>query len=142
MAKAAFRTEDTAMIELFREFFWLIFPILGMGIAFVAVFGEFSRQKRALEVLRVYAEKGTEPPASVLAVLSRASSDKKRNPKASFAFFLVLALGFIFVAGWFNSNMGAWPLVLGFGIAAFVMAALAASNLVQTLSGSNNSNDG
>jgi hypothetical protein len=129
------------MIELFREFFWLIFPILGMGIAFVAVFGEFGRQKRALEVLRVYAEKGVEPPASVLAVLSRASSDKKRNPMASFMFFLVMAIGFGGVAWWFNQTAGGWPFVLGFGIAAFVMAALAASNLVSGLSGSSASND-
>jgi hypothetical protein len=122
------------MIELFREFFWLIFPILGMGIAFLAVAGEFGRQKRALEVLRTYAEKGVEPPASVLAVLSRASSDKPKNPKASFAFFTIMALGFIFVAGWFNGTVGAWPFVLGFAIASFVMAALAISNLVQALS--------
>lgn len=127
------------MVELFREFFWLIFPVLGMGIAFVAVFGEFSRQKRALEVLRVYAEKGAEPPASVLAVLSRASSDdKKRNPMAGFAFFLIMALGFGGVAWWFNNGVGAWPFVLGFSIAGFVMAALAVSNLVQSMSHSTN----
>ena len=124
------------MVELFREFFWLIFPILGTGIAFVAVFGEFARQRRALDVLRVYAEKGTEPPASVLSVLSRASAEsKKRNPLASFVFFLVMALGFTFTAGWFNSSPGAWPFVLGFGITAFVMAALAASNLVLVFTG-------
>lgn len=129
------------MVELFREFFWLIFPILGMGIAFVAVFGEFARQRRALEVLRVYAEKGTEPPPSVLAVLSRASAEsKKRNPLASFAFFLIMALGFAFTAGWFNSAPGAWLFVLGFGITAFVMAALAASNLVQVFTGPRTSN--
>ena len=100
------------MIELFREFFWLIFPILGMGIAFMAVAGEFGRQKKALEVLRTYAEKGVEPPANVLAVLSRASSENKKNPKASFAFFTIMALGFIFVAGWFNGTGGSWPFVL------------------------------
>jgi hypothetical protein len=122
------------MIELFREFFWLIFPILGMGIAFMAVAGEFGRQKKALDVLRTYAEKGTEPPASVLAVLSRASSEKKKNPWASFVFFLVMAIGFIFTAGWFNGNGGSWPFILGFAITSFVMAALALSNLVQALS--------
>jgi hypothetical protein len=122
------------MIELFREFFWLIFPVLGMGIAFMAVAGEFGRQKRALDVLRTYAEKGVEPPPSVLAVLSRASSEKKKNPKASFAFFAVMAIGFIFTAGWFDSNGGSWPFVLGFAITSFVMAALALSNLVQALS--------
>ncbi|HTT96819.1 MAG TPA: hypothetical protein VMF58_02130 [Rhizomicrobium sp.] len=129
------------MIELFREFFWLIFPILGMGIAFMAVAGEFGRQKKALDVLRTYAEKGTEPPASVLAVLSRASSEKKKNPWASFVFFTVMAIGFIFTAGWFSSTGGGWPFVLGFAITSFVMAALALSNLVQALSRSS-TNDG
>lgn len=128
------------MIELFREFFWLIFPVLGMGIAFMAVAGEFGRQKKALDVLRTYAEKGTEPPPAVLAVLSRASSEKEKNPKASFAFFTIMALGFIFTAGWFYGTGGAWPFVLGFAITSFVMAALAVSNLVQSFSRNNSAN--
>ena len=122
------------MIELFREFFWLIFPVLGMGIAFMAVAGEFGRQKKALDVLRTYAEKGTEPPPAVLAVLSRASSEQKKNPMASFAFFLIMAAGFGGVTWWFYGAAHAWPFVLGFGIAAFVMVALSVSNLVQALS--------
>jgi predicted lysophospholipase L1 biosynthesis ABC-type transport system permease subunit len=130
------------MIELFREFFWLIFPILGMGIAFLAVAGEFGRQRKALDVLRVYAEKGVEPPASVLAVLSRASSEKKKNPMAGFVFFLVLALGFGAVAWWMGHNVGGWPFLLGFGIAAFVMVAIAASNLVSALSQNSSANGG
>jgi hypothetical protein len=131
------------MIELFREFFWLIFPILGMGIAFLAVAGEFGRQRKALDVLRVYAEKGVEPPASVLAVLSRASSDKKKNPMAGFAFFTVMALGFAGVAVLCAYVMGdAWPFILGFGIAAFVMVAIAVSNLVSALSSNSSANGG
>ena len=130
------------MIELFREFFWLIFPILGMGIAFMAVAGEFGRQKRALEVLRVYAEKGTEPPASVLAVLSRASSEKKRNPMAGFALFAVLAIGFGGVTLWFAYMGFGWPFELGFGIASFVMVAIAAANLVSALSKNSSANGG
>ena len=130
------------MIELFREFFWLIFPILGMGIAFLAVAGEFGRQKKALEVLRTYAEKGVEPPPSVLAVLSRASSEKKKNPMASFVFFLVLALGFGVVAWWLGHGNEGWPFLLGFGIASFVMVAIAASNLVSALSKNSSTNGG
>ncbi len=130
------------MIELFREFFWLIFPIMGMGIAFLAVAGEFGRQKRALEVLRVYAEKGTEPPASVLAVLSRASSEQKKNPMAGFALFAVLAIGFGAVVFWFAYMGFAWPFELGFGIASFVMVAIAAANLVSALSKNSSANGG
>jgi hypothetical protein len=130
------------MIELFREFFWLIFPILGMGIAFMAVAGEFGRQKRALEVLRVYAEKGTEPPASVLAVLSRASSEQKKDPMAGFALFAVLTVGFAAVTLRFAYMGFGWPFELGFGIAAFVMAAIAASRLVSALSNNSSANGG
>lgn len=128
------------MIELFREFFWLIFPILGMGIAFMAVAGEFGRQKRALEVLRVYAEKGTEPPPSVLAVLSRASSEPKKNPMAGFALYAVLAIGFGAVALWAGHMSLGWTFELGFGIAALVMLAIAASRLVTALSNNSSAN--
>ena len=60
------------MADLFRHFFWLIFPILGMGMGAFAIWNEFSRQKKALEVLKVYAEKGQEPPESVMQILGRA----------------------------------------------------------------------
>lgn len=130
------------MIELFREFFWLIFPILGMGIAFVAVAGEFGRQRKALDVLRTYAEKGIEPPPSVLAVLSRASNEQKKNPMAAFALFAVLAVGFGAAALLSLYFVHIWAFVLGFGIASFVMVALAASNLVSALSSNSSSNGG
>ena len=129
------------MSDLVRQFFWIIFPILGMGIGALAVWSEFARQKKALEVLKVYAEKGVEPPASVLAVLNRASTpgggtkEPNANPWARFAFFLVMMIGFGCVAAWFGQGemRRVWVFVAGFGITAFVMAAQAASALVSGL---------
>src|ERR1700761_3337371 len=96
------------MVELFREFFWLIFPIFGMGIGAFSIWNEFSRQKKALEVLKVYAEKGTEPPESVLEVLNRASTRPRRRGSrwSSAAFFGVFAAGFAGLAIWTYVNEG------------------------------------
>ena len=53
-----------------------------------------------------------------------------------FVFFLVLALGFGGLALWTHSwGSSGWPFTMGFGITAFVMAALSASKLVQALTG-------
>ena len=127
---------DAHMLQLFREFFWIIFPVLGMGIGAFAIWNEFSRQKKALEVLKVYAEKGQEPPESVLALLNRSSSPgggaRARNPWAQVVYFGVMAAGFGAVTFWFAQGPG-WPFVLGFGIASFALAALAASTAVQAL---------
>ncbi|MEO6379958.1 MAG: hypothetical protein ABIO37_18190 [Caulobacteraceae bacterium] len=125
------------MADLFSHFFWLIFPIMGMGMGAFAIWNEFSRQKKALEVLKIYAEKGAEPPASVMAVLNRASapggtsrSTALANPWARAAFFVIMSAGCVALALWFfhwNPRSGG---VMGFGMAAFVMAALAAAALV------------
>ena len=125
------------MADLFRQFFWIIFPVFGMAFAAFAVWNEFSRQKKALEVLKVYAEKGTEPPASVTAVLTQASTGQRSmsnpNPLALAAFFGVMALGFAALTAWCAFHPDRWVFTAGFGICGFAMAALAASGLVQAL---------
>jgi hypothetical protein len=122
------------MDDLFRHFFWIIFPVLGMGVGAFSIWNEFSRQKKALEVLKVYAEKGVEPPASVTAVLNRAStSERPQNHFAQTAFFGVMALGFAGLTIWLGFNGGASIFVAGFAICGFALAALAASSLVQGL---------
>ena len=71
------------MADLFRQFFWIIFPVFGMCMGAFAIWNEFSRQKKALEVLKIYAEKGTEPPESVRAIERRtARSADVQDPHA------------------------------------------------------------
>jgi hypothetical protein len=124
------------MVELFREFFWIIFPVLGMGMGAFAIWNEFSRQKKALEVLKVYAEKGTEPPESVLAVLNKAST-RDRRPRgsrwASAAFFGIFSAGFAGLAIWTYVNSGPSAFSTGWLIAAIALGALCASNVVAAL---------
>jgi hypothetical protein len=123
------------MADLFREFFWIIFPVFGMGIGAFSIWNEFSRQKKALEVLKVYAEKGTEPPESVLSVLNRASTRQRRAGRgwSSAAFFGVLSVGFAGMAVWTAANDGPFSFVTGWTIAAIALGAVCASNVVQAL---------
>jgi hypothetical protein len=127
---------DHTFAELFREFFWMIFPIFGMGVGAWAIWNEFSRQKKALEVLKVYAEKGQEPPESVMQVLGQASTPKarnRRNPWSGAAFFGVLSAGFGALAAWTYFGSGPAQFVTGWTIAAIALGALCASNLVAAL---------
>ncbi len=126
------------MADLFRQFFWIIFPIFGMGVGAFAIWNEFSRQKKALEVLKVYAEKGTEPPASVLDVLTRASVSRPRRggSMASAVFFGMLAAGFGGLAVWTYLNDGPSSFVTGWAIATIPLAALCGSQVVRALSAS------
>ena len=124
---------------MFGQFFILI-PLAGIAFVAFAVWNEFARQRKALDVLKVYAEKGVEPPPSVLAVLSRSSSpdgwgSMQANPWARAAFFVILGLGFAALTFWFarGDTHVTWPFVTGFGISSFAMAALAASDAVRAL---------
>ena len=126
------------MADLFRHFFWLIFPILGMGMGAFAIWNEFSRQKKALEVLKVYAEKGQEPPESVMQILGRASTASRdrrgRSAWSRATFFCALALGFAGMAVWTGMTSGSYSFETGWTIAAIVLGALGLSALVTALS--------
>ncbi len=120
----------------------ILIPLAGMSIGAFSIWTEHQRKQKALEVLKIYAQQGTEPPQSVIDSVSRVSgrhdwkdSDHKpQAPWSRFAFFIVMALGFGLAALWFNQGGAkAWPITLGLGITSFVMAALAMSALVQAL---------
>jgi len=124
-------------MNTYAQGYWIILPILGMGLGAFAIWSEFRRQEKALEVLRVYAEKGEEPPPAVLAILNRASAPDTPTapPWARFGFYAVMALGFGLTAMWVSQG-GArtWVFTLGFGVTAFVMAAFAVQAMVSALS--------
>ena len=127
---------DHTFADIFRQFFWLIFPVFGMCIGAFSIWNEFSRQKKALEVLKVYAEKGQEPPESVMQILGQASTRHPRRRGASLSaatFFGVLGAGFAALAIWTYANAGPYPFTMGWTIAAIALGALCASNLVGAL---------
>lgn len=119
--------------------YWIVLPVLGIALGAYAIWGEFSKQKRALEVLRIHAEKGTEPSDAVLEMLTRAGGGvpaaPARSPWASFGFYLIMALGFGALTAWFLQGNAerVWMFVIAFGITGFTMAALAVAALINGL---------
>ena len=129
------------MINVLGDF-WVILPALGIALGGYAIWSEYSRQKKALDVLRIHAERGIEPSEAVLDLLSRASGASgapggggRSNPWADFAFYMVMAAGFAAVTWWFHQGdpEKVWVFVTAFGITAFSMAAFALSALIAGL---------
>src|ERR1700690_2330043 len=51
------------------RFWWLLFPLIGFGFAFWAIWLSHQRQKAAIDLLRTYASQGKDPPAELVKVL-------------------------------------------------------------------------
>jgi len=115
------------MEDLFRTYWWLIFPIWGIAMGTWHSFAQYRRQKGMLDLIRTYAQKGEQPPEALLAALT---ADEGGNQPgygspthywSLFGLFLVLAVGFG-VGGYVYDFEGVgWP----FGIVGLVMGAVA-----------------
>ena len=81
--------------ELFRQFFWLIFPI-GCGV--IAMFGLWLHHRRALqalEVIQAYAAQGKEAPPEVMALIQsrrREKSPAERAQTMTLVAYILLAM--------------------------------------------------
>lgn len=98
------------MEDLFRDFWWLIFPIFGM---FMAIRGNASTersQQRVLDLIKSYTDQGKEPPSELLAMarqgldesIESASGKGKNDTAWTFVLFAALAAGF--GVGWYLSQ--------------------------------------
>ncbi|HZW16223.1 MAG TPA: hypothetical protein VFF66_08215 [Brevundimonas sp.] len=123
------------MEELFRDFWWLIFPIWGLGMGAWHSMAGYRRQKAMLDLVRTYAEKGEQPPEALLAALGREDVDGSvnRNSPVHYwslgALFAILAAGFGVGAWAYDFEGVGWP----FAIVALVMAAVAVWSLINAL---------
>ncbi|GAA0635134.1 hypothetical protein [Brevundimonas lenta] len=59
------------MEDLFRSFWWLMFPLAWFVFGGFQSFLNYRRQKDALNLIKTYADKGQEPPEQLLKVLDR-----------------------------------------------------------------------
>ena len=55
--------------ELWRHYWWLIFPLFWMIAAMAAQWSRHARANRALDIVKTYVDQGKEPPAELLAFL-------------------------------------------------------------------------
>lgn len=128
------------MEQLFRDFWWLVFPLAWLLAGGVSGFLKYQRQKQALDLIRTYAEKGQEPPKALIDLIQKpldgdapalgAAGEGRQDRQAAnywslFGLFATLAAGFA-GAGWFTNvdgGSGAF-LVVGFTMGAVAIWAL------------------
>lgn len=112
------------MESLFRDYWWLLFPIFGMAMGFFSIFSYFNHKNETLKMIKSFADKGQEPPAALLEHLKEDDyrgrgyySHRHRNPYSSIFVFGGLAAGFGYF-GYVNGHTVFTALAIGFGIAA------------------------
>lgn len=127
------------MEDLFRSYWWLIFPVGWMIAGGFSSLLNYKRQKDTLKLIQTYAEKGQEPPEALLKVLDRPidvdhehrSYSERRGTEGtwfSVVLFGLMAAGFGYAS--YTDMYGAGEAFL---IVTFVLGALSAACLVQAL---------
>lgn len=129
------------MEDLFRSYWWLLFPLAWFVFGGFSSFLNYRRQRDALKLIQTYAEKGQEPPAALLALIDKpidgsgmwdSSSDNSGRPGDG-AWFSVVLFG-VMAAGFAYAS---WSDIYGAGeaflIVSFVLGALCLASLVSAL---------
>ncbi|MBL8531161.1 MAG: hypothetical protein JNK94_05450 [Hyphomonadaceae bacterium] len=52
--------------DLFRQFWWLIFPVFGMVMAVLGTISSDRRTRRTIDLIKSYVDQGKEPPPELL----------------------------------------------------------------------------
>lgn len=119
------------MEELFRDFWWLIFPVFGMGMGLLGMFSTERRSREVLDVIKSYVDQGKDPPPELLRLAAESGAGKTgaASPSGSswsFVVFAALAAGF--TAGWYVVRAETWA--FAFLIVAITMGVMAIGALV------------
>lgn len=127
------------MEDLFRSYWWLLFPIGWFVASGFQSLINYRRHRDTLDLLKSYAEKGQEPPPELLRAVNRqedleaaiwgANQDSGRSQpwpwQSMFVLFAVLCGGFAW-ASW----MDLYGAGEAFSIVSFTMGAVALAFLV------------
>lgn len=85
--------------EIYWYLFWIGFVILAFRMAYLGGKHGFETRLKAIEVLKMYAEKGTEPPPAMLDQLAKAAFEQgSSKPKDDRGGLLPAFIGFLFMA--------------------------------------------
>lgn len=90
--------------DLFSDYWWLIFPIFGMAMAFRGSMASERRTQRTIDLIKSYVDQGKEPPPELLRLASKEEDGDDwgltpgrggGNSRAwTFFTFLAIAVGF------------------------------------------------
>jgi hypothetical protein len=99
------------MEGMFRDFWWLMFPIFGMLMVVSGAFNSERRTKNVIDLIKTYTNRGQEPPAELLRLAakdwdedSEPSTPQSRRRNWIWTFFLLAgvaagnATGYAFVS--------------------------------------------
>ena len=135
------------MEDLFRSYWWLIFPLSWFVFGGFTSFLNYRRQKDTLKLIQTYAERGQEPPAALLKVLEQPiDSDADYRGGGSRAndgnWFCVVLFGVMAVGFGYGASTDMYGASQGLIIVTFVMAALCLACLVSALRGNRRDRQG
>lgn len=109
------------MEHFFREFWWLMFPLMGFGFGAFGMFMGYRAHRDRMELLRIYAEKGQTPPPEIAKAAEADPYDYgapygpygyrrwRRGPYWEWRrviIFASLAVGFAFANYWYGGEWG------------------------------------
>lgn len=88
--------------DFFAHYWWLMFPVFGMVMAFTGVFQAERQQKSMIDLIKTYTDQGKEPPPELLKLASQslqAVPEKQGSASGdsrawSFIVFAALSAGF------------------------------------------------
>ncbi len=122
------------MEELFRDYWWLIFPIFGMFMAVRGMSHSEHKTRDVIALIRTYTDQGKEPPPELLHLAAKGLRDEDDDASSStpqsrrrgwvWTFFIFAGLAAGFATGYaFASPTEDWAWVfLAVAVAMAVMA--------------------
>lgn len=95
--------------ELFNRYWWIIFPIFGMGMAVLGMIDSSRRTRQMMDLMKTYAEQGKDPPPELVRALNvqmAYNNDTNSSPTSRWwtaLVFTALAAAFA-VATWYTKT--------------------------------------
>ncbi|HYC74565.1 hypothetical protein [Brevundimonas sp.] len=130
------------MEDLFRSYWWLLFPLAWFVFGGFSSFLNYRRQKDTLKLIQSYAERGQEPPPALLKLLEQpiddsgvwhpSSGDRSGRPGDG-AWFSVVLFGVMAAGFAYASYADIYGAGQAFLIVSFVLGALCLASLVSAL---------
>ena len=121
--------------ELFRDFWWLMFPIFGMGMGLWGMSSTERRNRDVMNVIRSYVDQGKEVPPELLRMAQSDWEAPSRPPPPQQAnlwtFFTFGAIAAGFAVGWWYIRAEEWA--FAFLVVAVTFGVLALGALLITL---------
>jgi hypothetical protein len=127
------------MADFFSHYWWLMFPIFGMGMGVLGMLSSERRANAALKAIKAYVDQGKEPPPELLKLAasggdtSGAQTPSSQQQSSGWTFIVFAAMAAGFGTGYYLVR--AEDFAFAFLIVAIVMGVMALGALVMLLIG-------